>query len=159
MKTLKTIVVSLLLFTALATGCHNEGITQNCQGGDSATPVEAFYSDEFASIPCGLQNVESDDKEINLVITNQADLEKYFTCHEQLPEIDFDKYFILAGRYTHHQCAVFDTQSVSICNGRIVYKVYILEQICAAFTSVFYASVLEKKHSNLPVDFDVEFKN
>ncbi|MCV9388132.1 hypothetical protein [Reichenbachiella ulvae] len=158
MKTLKTITLSLLFLAVLTTGCENESLTQNCEGDNAEFP-EVFYSEELASIPCGLQSVESDNKEVNLVITNQADLEKYFTCHEQLPEIDFNKYFILAGSYTHHQCALLDSQSVSICNGRIAYNVNLLEQDCQAITSVFYAIAIENKYNNLPVDFKIQFKN
>jgi hypothetical protein len=158
MKTLNNITSSILLLTLLTTGCQNESIPQSCDG-DNAQYLETFYSEEFAGIPCELQNIESDKKEVNLVITNQVDLKKYFTCFEQLPEIDFDKYFILAGRYTHNNCAVFDSQQVSICNNKIIFKVKMLEQVCHAVTSVFYATVIEKKYSNLPVDFDVQFKN
>lgn len=158
MKTLNTIKVSLLFLTVLATGCENESVSQNCEGDNAEVP-EVFYSEELASITCGLQSVESDNKEVNLVITNQADLEKYFTCHGQLPKIDFDKYFILAGSYTHHQCAVFDSQRVSICDGLLVYKVNMLQQDCQAITSVVYATVIENKYNNLPIDFDIQFKN
>lgn len=158
MKTLNSITSSILLLILLTTGCQNESVPQDCSG-DNAQSIETFYSEELASIPCGLQNIESTEKEVNLIIANQVDLEKYFTCSEQLPEIDFNKYFILAGRYTHNNCAVFDSQQVSICNNKVIYKVKMLEQVCQAITSVFYATVIEKKYSNLPVDFDVQFKN
>ena len=159
MKTLKNTSVITLLLILTATSCHHETVTQkNCEG-DNTTVLKTFYSEEFSSVPCNLQNIESGNKEVNLVITKQEDLEKYFTCHEQLPKIDFDAYFILAGRYTHNNCAVFASQQVLICNNRIIYKVRMLRQDCTAITSVFYATVIEKKYNTLPVDFDVQFKN
>ncbi|QLH33167.1 MAG: hypothetical protein HWD62_12780 [Cyclobacteriaceae bacterium] len=105
MKTLKNLMGSILFLILLIFGCQTENSPQECSGED-AQYLETFYSEEFASIPCALQNIESTEKEVNLRIESQADLEKYFTCHEQLPEIDFDKYFILTGVYRHHQCAL-----------------------------------------------------
>jgi len=158
MKTLKTITVSILLLTVLATSCQNEVVTQNCVG-DNVQLLQTFYSEEFATVPCSLQNIESTDKEVNLVISNQTDFEKYFTCTQLLPEIDFEKYFILAGRYKHNNCAVFDSQQVLICQNKIIYKVKLLEQDCKAITSVYYATVIEIKYNSIPVEFDIQFKN
>ncbi|MFD2035734.1 hypothetical protein ACFSKL_13100 [Belliella marina] len=156
MKNILKMTPILLLLAALTCSCQNE-INPDCEG-DNAQQVELFYVDEFESTPCGLQNIEGNEKETNLVITTQADFEKFFTCSEQL-HIDFDKYFILAGMYRHHQCAVFDSQQVVLCNNRIVYKVGLLEQICAALTNVSYFVVIDKQYENLPVVFDVKFSN
>ncbi|MFD2036923.1 hypothetical protein ACFSKL_19115 [Belliella marina] len=156
MKTIFKTMSGLFLLTVLIGSCQNE-INPDCEG-DNAHQVESFYIDEFESASCGLQNIGGNEKETNLVITTQADFEKYFTCSEQLT-IDFDEYFILAGMYRHQQCAEFDSQQVLLCNNRIVYKVRMLEQICQAPIAVFYSTVIEKKHNALPVEFDVQFKN
>lgn len=156
MKNIFKTMTFLLLLTGLTGSCQNEAIP-DCEG-ENAKQVESFYMDEFENTPCGLQNNKGNEKETNLVITTQKDFETYITCSEQVP-IDFDKYFILAGVYRHHQCALFDSQHVSICNNKIVYKVKMLEQICQAPTPVFYAVAIEKKHSSLPVEFHVQFKN
>lgn len=158
MKTLNNITSSILLLTLLTNGCQNESIPQSCEG-DNAQYLTTFYSDEFEGASCGLQSVENDEIEINLVITNQTDFEKYIFCSVQPPVIDFEKFFILTGVYRHHQCALFDSQQVSVCNNKIIYKVRMLEQICQAAIPVFYITVIEKKYSNLPVEFDVQFKN
>lgn len=157
MKTLKNSMGSILFLIILAFGCQNENLPQDCSGED-AQYLETFYFEELASIPCALQNIESTEKEVNLRIESQADLEKYFTCHEQLPEIDFEGYFILAGRFTHHQCAMFDNQQIFFCNNKVVYRVKLVEQDCLAITSVFYAIVIEKKYSNFSIEFDVQLK-
>jgi len=158
MKTIKTLGVSILLLAALLSSCQNDVVTENCTG-ENAQILKTFYSDEIAVVPCSLQNIDIDDKEVNLVISNQVDFEKYFTCSEQLPEIDFEKYYILAGMYRHNQCAVFDKQQVTVCNNKIIYKVWMLEPICAAFTNVYYFAVIDRKYKDLPVEFDVKFKN
>lgn len=158
MKFFKYFTVSFLFLTLPTFGCQNECIPQDCSG-DNAQSIETFYSEEFAGAPCGLQNIDNDKKEVNLILTTQTDFDKYFNCAAQLPVIDFDNYFILAGMYRHHQCAVFDSQSVSVCNNKIKYSVTMLEQDCQAITSVFYATVIEKEYNNLPIDFDVQFKN
>jgi hypothetical protein len=137
--------------------CQKEGIRQNCDG-ENAQNIETFYAEEFENIICRLQNIGNDQKEVKLVITNQADFEKYISCSGQLPVIDFDKYFILSGAYIHHQCAVLIGQQVSICNNRIVYDVKLLEQDCQAVTTVYYVAVIEKKYSTLPVEFVFSFK-
>jgi len=158
MKTLKNLMGSILFLILLIFGCQTENSPQECSGED-AQYLETFYSEEFASIPCALQNIESTEKEVNLRIESQADLEKYFTCHEQLPEIDFDKYFILTGVYRHHQCALFDSQQILLCNNKITYKVSMQEQICAAAIPVFYVVAIEKKYSHFDIEFDVRFKD
>ena len=159
MKPLVNTVVSLLFLTNLG-GCDKDEGIQTCQG-DTAQQVQTYYNDEFRDIPCSLQNISASasDKVVNLVIKTQADYEKYFICSYQPPAVDFEKYFILAGRYRHHQCAVFDNQQVLLCNNKIVYRVAMLEQICAAFTNVYYFAVIDRQYENLPVVFDVKFSN
>ena len=158
MKNVKIFVVSISLLGALLICCQNEVMTENCTG-ENTKILNTFYSDEFAVVPCSLQNIDSEVREVNLVIKNQKDFENYITCSAQLPEIDFEKYFILAGMYKHNQCAVFDSQQVLLCNNRIVYRVGMLEQVCAAFTNVYYFAVIDRQHVNLPVVFDVKFSN
>lgn len=157
MKNIIGLTASLLLLTILTpmVSCQKEDLCE----GDEAKQVETFYASEFNAAYCGLQNIDNNKKAINLVIKTQEDYEEYFSCGLQTPEIDFEKYFILAGVYRHHQCARFDSQQVLICNSKIFYKVRMLEQDCQAFTNVFYMAVIEKKYSNLQVKFDVKFLN
>ncbi len=158
MKTIIHIASCVFLLLLLTISCQHETGLQDCSD-DNAHSLQTFYSDELASIPCTLQNIESTEKEVKVVITNQVDLEKYLTCAEQLPEIDFDKYIILSGRYRHHQCAIFESQQVLLCNNKILYRVRMLEQACAAFTSVYYFAVIDRAYEDLPVVFDVKFSN
>jgi len=158
MKTKIHIASCVFLLLLLTISCQNETALQDCSG-DTAQYLQTFYSDEFANIPCTLQNIESTEKEVSVRIEDQSDLEKYFSCAEQLPKIDFDKYIIIAGRYRHHQCAILESQQVLLCNNKIFYKVRMLEQACAAFTNVYYFAVIDRAYENLPVEFDVKFSN
>ncbi len=148
---------SLVLLVGATFSCHNENF-QNCEAGDTQQ-LETFYKDEFEEIPCSLQNIDAEVNEVNLIIKDQTDFEEYFSCSDQFPDIDFDKYFILAGRYRHYNCAGLDSQEVLVCKNKVVFRVRMLKQDCHAFTNVFYAVVLEKGYSSLPVAFDVQFEN
>ncbi|MDO9553746.1 hypothetical protein [Rhodonellum sp.] len=158
MKSKSKAVTILLLLTVLSGSCQEESMIQNCEG-ENGQRIETFYNEELREIPCSIQNINPDTREVNLVIKTQADYDKYFTCSAELPTVDFEKYFILAGRYRHHQCAEFNRQQVFICNNKLIYKVEMHELICAAFTNVFYVTVIERKYEGLQVVFDVGFKN
>ncbi len=158
MKEKSKAVIILLLLSVLSGSCQEETMIQNCEG-ENGQRIETFYNEELREIPCSMQHINPDTREVNLVIKTQADYEKYFTCIAELPTLDFTKYFILAGRYRHHNCAVFDRQQVLLCNNKLIYKVEMLEQICNAFTNVFYVTVIERKYEGLQVVFDVGFKN
>ncbi len=147
----------LILIAMLTVSCEQEAL-QSCED-DRVKQIETFHDEEFANIPCSLQSINNNDKVVNLVIKTQADYEKYFICGVPLPEVDFEKYFILAGRYRHNQCAVFDSQQVLLCNNKIIYRVKMLEQVCQAFTNVFYVTVVENKFETFKVEFDVKFSN
>lgn len=150
--------ILLIIFIGLINVSCREDVSQNCEG-DTAQPVETFYEADFEEVNCSLQNTNPNQKEVHLIIRNQDEYETYFSCIEELPAVDFDEYFILAGVYNHYQCAVFDSQSVVICNNRLIYRIRLLEQICGALTSVPYFTVLNKKHVNTEIKFDVQFSN
>jgi hypothetical protein len=143
----------------MSMGCGEE-LNTNCDG-DNAQPIETFFDSDFDSAICQLnaQNIDQSEKETHLIIKTQNDFERYVNCTEDVPEIDFNEYFILAGMYRHHQCAVFDRQEVLLCNNRIVYEVELFEQICAALTNVSYFVVIDRQYENLPFVFNVKILN
>jgi hypothetical protein len=160
MTALQNFTPGVILLALLITGCQTESIPQNCEERDDHPQLPTFYTEEFRGSSCWLQkNIESDKKQVDFVITNQADYEKHILCSGAPPVVDFEKYFILAGVYRHHQCALFHSQHVSICNNKIFFRVRMLEQICQAPMAVVYITALEKKYSNLDIEFDVRFKN
>jgi hypothetical protein len=155
---MNNIILTMTSLVLMAVSCQKEALIPNCEG-DNVEYIVTFYTDEFRDTPCGLQNVSTDDKVVNLVIKTQADYEKYIACGLQRPAVDFEKYFILSGRYRHNNCALFNNQQVLICNNKIIYKVGLKEQDCHAITDVYYVTVIERKYANMSIEFDVEFIN
>ena len=150
-------VVLCIVFLFNVGGCEKDEPLE-CSG-DSAEQVDAFYNEEFATMQCFLRNIGTTEKHVNLIIETQSDYEKYFDCTSTPPIVDFEKYSMLAGRFQHHQCARFDSQQVLLCNNKLYYKVGLREQDCQAITNVFYMVVIEKKHENTAVTFEVNFTN
>jgi len=135
-------------------GCEDE-VSVNCDG-DRAQPVEQFYEDEYDVANCQFKNLEIKAGENNFVIKNQNDYEKFVTCNDDLPNIDFDKYFILAGVYQHHQCATLVNQQILNCNGKINFNVKIEETDCLVITEVTYLVVLERKYEKIPISYNIK---
>jgi len=151
---LKRCILLLIFIGSISVSC-GEDVSQNCEG-DTAQPIETFYEPEFEEVNCILQNTDPNEKEVHLIIKNQEGYETYFSCIEGLPAIDFDEYFILAGVYGHHQCAVFDNQSVVLCENRLIYRVRLQEKDCFALTDIHYFTVLSKGHENSKIKFDIQ---
>ena len=143
----------------MSMGCGEE-LNTNCDG-DNAQPIETFFDSDFDSAICQLnaQNIDQSEKETHLIIKTQNDFERYVNCTENAPTIDFDKYFVLAGVYRHHHCALIDRQSVVLCKGKLIYRVRLLELDCPSFTSVTYFTVMSKDYDSKEVEFDVQFVN
>jgi hypothetical protein len=156
-KHLKQCLLPMVAVLVLGMGC-GEDVAQNCDG-DNAQPIETFYESDFEEVNCQLQNTDANGKEVHLIIKNQDEYETYFSCIDGLPAIDFDDYIILAGVYSHHQCAIFDRQSLVICDNQLIYRVRLQEQDCFALTDIQYFTVLSKVHESNEIKFDVQFSN
>jgi hypothetical protein len=109
---------------------------------------------------CILQNVDDGKKEVTVRIDNAEDFEKYLYCGLLEPsfEPDFVESFILAGKFSHHQCAALERQSLFICNGKLVYQVNIDQHDCQALTTVYYGVLVPRDYMDLQVVFDVQFR-
>lgn len=152
---MKTVDVFVALAFLLTVSC-NDDESKNCRE-DEAIPVETFYA-AFGDLKCNFQNVEEDDKEL-FVISNQEDLDMYLDCPTE-PQIDFRQYFVIAGIYTHHQCAVLENQVILNCHAvRLIHKVLLSELACQAITPIFYAAVIERKYLDLPIERAIVFSN
>lgn len=125
--------------------------------GDNAQSIDTYYENEFENAFCQLQNIDDSKEETHLIIKSQSDYEKYVSCTEKLPTIDFDEYLVLAGVYRHHQCALFNWQSVVLCENEIIYRVRLLEQDCQILTSITYFNVISKEFDENKIEFDVQF--
>jgi hypothetical protein len=139
-------------------GCAKRNPDKNCSGKDMEELV-TFYQGEFSDRACFVQAIDEGDPVQNRVINNTTDYIKYIQCGLAAPDIDFDKYVVLATRYKHNQCAVLSGQKVEVCNKeRIIFTVEISEQDCSAPASLFGFAVVEKKNNTLPVEFNTNLK-
>lgn len=86
--------------------CSQNEPSQNCSEA-SLEEIETFYQGVFDTVACKIQDVSENNSVQSVIIKNTADYEKHISCGVAAPEIDFEKYIILAIRYQHHQCAVF----------------------------------------------------
>lgn len=153
-KILIPICLALIMLTFYS--CKEE--FKDCSG-DNAQSIDTYYENDFETAFCQLQNIDISKEEIHLIIKSQTDFEKHVSCTEDLPKIDFDQYFVLAGIYRHHQCAAFDQQSVLLCGNNLIYRVRLLEQDCLAAIPVLYFTVIGKEFDDNEIEFDVEFSN
>ena len=132
----------------------------NC--GEGGTPVPVFYTEEIANGFCRLEvplvdSAAKSKRGIGAVIRNKAAFDKFFTCRETRPPIDFDKYFVLAGFYRHHSGAFFKNHEILQCGDSIFFKIHMKKGLQAATYSVFSMVSIEKKYSNMAIHFEMEF--
>ncbi len=130
--------------------------------GEGGTPVPVFYTEEIANGFCRLDvplvdSAAKSKRGIGAVIKNKAAFDKFFTCREIRPPIDFDNYFVLAGLYRHHSGAFFKNHEILLCGDTIVFKVNMTKGAQAASYSVFSMVSVEKKYSNMAIHFEMEF--
>jgi hypothetical protein len=155
MKTKLKISLSLLFLWLAIGGCEPSFDSEKCEG-ENTLLVESYFSKEINEFPCGLTNLDEKAKQINLIIETKSDFEKYFSCNEGFPDIDFNKYFILAGRYTHKNCAVLINQNVVICENTLVYNVNIQAQICNGISDVYYYQIVLRDYLKYKIKFNVQ---
>lgn len=130
--------------------------------GEGGTPIATYYSEEIANGFCRLEvplidSAAKSKRGIGAIIRNQAAFNKYFTCRETLPSIDFENYFVLAGLYRHHSGASFKKQALTQCGDTIVFKMEMRKGLQAAPYSIFSMAAIEKKHYNKKILFNMEF--
>jgi len=161
LRTTKSKVIRLLLILPIIgvtlIGCV-EDLDHVCRM-ENAQPIETFFEDEFRALNCSPEDLQGDSLSEIYVIKNQSDYIKHILCSADLPEVNFDDYFILAGIYSHHQCAIFKSQSVVICGDQLIHTVFLLEQDCLAVTPVSYMTAVSRKFENKAIRFEVEFVN
>ena len=155
MKSLKTLVITIHL--VLLYSCQDDWL-KRCED-DNSKQVD-FKDLRIEGIrECVLQNIDNSSKEVNKKLDNRDDLEKHLNCsYEGLEyEFDFEEYFILTGKFSHHQCAGLMGHTVFICNSKLVYQVNIVQLDCQAFETVYYGVLVPRIYQDLSVVFDVQF--
>jgi len=161
LRTSKSKVIRLLLILpiigVILIGCV-EDLDQGCRL-ENALSIEKFFEDEFRALDCSPEDLQGNSMSEIYVIKNQSDYIKHIHCSADLPEVNFDDYFILAGVYKHHQCAIFESQSVVVCGDQLIHTVFLLEQDCLAITPVSYMTAVSREFESKAIRFEVQFSN
>jgi len=161
MKTSNNIIIPLIFLLSIIgmlTGGCVEDLDQGCRM-ENAQSIDTFYDAEFLALNCGPKNLEGYGMSEVYEIKSQSDYIEYITCSSDLPEFNFEDFFILAGVYRHHQCAIFDSQSVVVCGDQLIYTVFLLEQDCHAVTPVPYMTAVSREFENKAIRFEAQFVN
>ena len=83
---------------------------------------------------------------------------KYGLCEGTLPDIDFSRHTLLAGRYVASQMDWVERQRVyQDCKGDVVFQVRLKQGGYMAATDVFYFAVIPRISSQTEVTFDVSY--
>ena len=180
-KSLPHSFTALLLLSLMVTGCQKKGAPHeeeeeqtidavfmaldenapplNC--GEGGTPVPIFYTEEIANGFCRLEvplvdSAAKSKRGIGAVIKNKAAFDKFFTCRETRPPIDFDNYFVLAGIYGHTSSPVILIQKeVSVCNNKLLFKMELGAGIAAQPGGIFIMIAIERKYIDKDVLIDM----
>lgn len=147
------------LFAALLVGvvfisCEPSFNPENCSGEDSLQ-IETFYNEEFQQFPCAIQLDDESFGIRNFIIKSQEEFENIMSCNAGSPLIDFNEYFVLAGRFRYKDSASLQSQSVIICDNRLVYNVEIQKSILNSITNTFYYLVISREYINYEIIFNV----
>ena len=131
---------------------------------DSQEVINTFYNDEITNSICRLnfQLIDSTAKSkrgIGMIIKNKAVFEKYFTCRESSPPIDFDNYFVLAGYYGYTSPPKLKEKKIILCGNKLVFKMDLEAGIAAQPGSIFIMIAIERKYINKEILIDMRITN
>lgn len=149
----KNSIISLLVGTALIS-CEPSFDPEKCLGEDPFL-VETFYNEELLQFPCAILLEDESYGARNFIITTQDEFDEIFNCNDGFPTIDFNQYFVLAGRFRYRDDASLQSQSVILCENKLVYNVEIKKSILNSISNVFYYQVVDREYLNRDIIFNV----
>jgi hypothetical protein len=152
MKTKLKISLSLLFLWLAIGGCEPRFDSEKC-GSENRFIVDVQNIDGFEN--CGIL-IGGSNKDRNLVIKSKNEFADQMNCNPEFAGVDFEKYFILAGSFTHKKCANIISKNTYICDGLLVFEVRIEESLCTAPTTVTYQTLIDRKYENLKIIFDIK---
>ncbi|MFO7446007.1 MAG: hypothetical protein R6W90_06545 [Ignavibacteriaceae bacterium] len=118
-------------------------------------PIKILEDNSIFCMPnyTDCQETENSLSCIELVIDNDNDFNKYFTCSEQV-KINYNEDFVLAGISTlQPNCIYVKDQTVQLSLDTIRYKVTIGDMDCAMPQRAKYIILISKKYVGYPVKF------
>lgn len=146
----------LILLSVLVTfvSCEPSFDLEKCLGED-AFLVETFYNEELLQFPCAILLEDESYGARNFIITTQDEFDEILICNDGFPSIDFNQYFVLAGRFRYRDDASLQSQSVILCENRLVYNVEIKKSILNSISNTFYYQVVDREYLNKEIIFNV----
>ncbi len=107
----------------------------------------------FANIGRGNNNDELSD--VELIITNQIDFNKYVVCDNNLG-INFDEEFVLAGMTKlQPHCIYIQEQNISLLRDTLTYTVVIGKMVCAHPELASYMVVVPREYLADVIEYKV----
>lgn len=100
-------------------------------------------------VKCGFNikniNIEFGTSDVELIITNQADFNKYIVCYED-QSVNFAEEFVLAGMTRVMHCIYIREQSIHLLRDTLTYTVVIGDIACALPEVANYIIVVSNKY-------------
>src|SRR5260221_4554174 len=97
MESVKLFYIAFMLISVLACYVLNSCTESNlCNKESSSISIKVIPDSLF----CKLQNTDSikSTEGVHIIIESQNDLKKYVFCTSGLPTLDFNSYFLIAGK-------------------------------------------------------------
>ncbi len=154
MKTILKLLIVCGIIVLTAFSCEKEQSNPCNETGDGTT-METFDFFDINTPYAWLQNVDENETIVNLIIQNQQNYEKYVGIRSDTlrPEIDFEKFVLLAGRAIHNTCGHVKNQNVKQKCNTYYYTVNFEGGVCGAIVKVNYFVIV--KNTNSKIEFSI----
>ncbi len=158
MKTILKLLIVCGIIVLTAFSCKKEQSNPCNETGDGTT-VETFDFFDINTPYAWVQNVDENETIVNLIIQNQQNYEKYVGIRSDTlrPEIDFEKFVLLAGMIKTSSSDTVIEQSVTKKCDTYTYKIVVGNGNLGVVSKVYYFAIVEKVTGN--VIFNVKYKN
>lgn len=143
----------LLVFCSVLMGASCEEHAP-CTSEGEFTAVESLTFFDLNTPYAWVQNVDDDETTVNLIIQNQQDYEKYVGIREDTlrPVIDFNHYFLLAGRVkANYSDEIIFQKVIDNCND-FLFEVRYGGGALPVITSVNYFAIVPNGYSTMSFD-------
>ncbi len=175
---MKKIPISAILWLFFLTSCNlfDSGPHINCEKEETAVSFVELNRSPGVPLPGGhdgvslcrpnWKNIELRSRmsdfgpeelsDVELIITEQEDFDRYIICNDGAPEIDLDEYFLLVGvtRGMPHWIHVKE-QNVYLSCDTLSYRIEITAGTATMGVRGSYMVMLKREYSGHPVTFNV----
>jgi len=163
----KIVVISIVtaLLTSLAISCSDDPASvNNSENDDPKQPVQFEVLNQHPHVSnCWLAGNPPDEYKVSdelssfeMIITDEDEFESLFNCHEEVEEINFEEYFVLAGLGTlNPSCVEVKELDVVLLDEVVVLSVEIWPLDCAMPDVARYIVKVPAGYKDYPIEFDL----